>query len=59
MKMEPHFNNMIKLDWNLEAVGDKSDYVVKLSETILKFAKNICKVMNEDYLLNFLAKVAE
>ena len=50
---------MIKLDWNLEAVGDKSDYVVKLSETVLKFAKNICTVMNEDYLLNFLAKVAE
>ncbi|OMJ76940.1 hypothetical protein SteCoe_23564 [Stentor coeruleus] len=59
MKMEPHFSNMIKLDWNMEAVGDKSDYVVKLSETILKFAKNICTVMNEDYLLNFLAKVAE
>ena len=50
---------MIKLDWTTDDVGDKSDYVVKLTDTVLKFARNICNVMNEDYLLNFLYKVAE
>lgn len=59
LKIEPHFVAMIKLDWTTDDVGDKSDYVVKLTDTVLKFARNICNVMNEDYLLNFLYKVAE
>lgn len=50
---------MTKVDWTLDIVGDKSEYVIKLTETILKFVKNIYNVLNEDYLLNFLNKVTE
>ena len=57
--MEPHFLTMTRLDWNKEEVGDKSEYVVKLSDNISKFAKNILNVLNEDYLLNLLNKIAE
>jgi hypothetical protein len=59
LKIDPHFSNMTKLDWNLEAVGDKSDYIMKISEILVKFCKNIQSVLNEDYLLNFFNKLAE
>ena len=59
IKMDPNFAIMVKIDWNKDEVGDKSDYVVKLADVIIKFVKNISNVLNEDYLLNFLNKVAE
>ena len=59
IKMDPNFAIMVKIYWNKDEVGDKSDYVVKLADVIIKFVKNISNVLNEDYLLNFLNKVAE
>jgi hypothetical protein len=59
LKIDPHFANMVKVDWNLEAAGDKSEYTARISDILLKFCKNIQKVLNEDYLLNFFNKIAE
>jgi hypothetical protein len=51
---------MTKIDWTeISSVGDKSDYIVKITEILLKFAKNISTVLNEDYLHNLLIKIAE
>lgn len=50
---------MTKLDWNMEVAGDKSDYIVKISDVLVRFNKNIQNVLNEDYLLNFFNRLAE
>jgi len=58
-KMEPNFVTMTRMNWLLEGVGDKSEYIVKLNEVVLGYSKNISTVLNEDYYVTFLNKLAE
>ena len=58
-KIEPHFTAMQKANWVLEEVGDKSEYCVKITEVLLGICSRVTEVLNEDYLLTYLNKVAE
>ena len=57
--IDPHLVIMSKMNWMSEDVGDKSEYVVTLTNVVYKTCHSIAKVINEDYLMNFLTKLTE
>lgn len=50
---------MIKSNWVLDGVGDKSEYVSRLSEVLLQISDRISRSLNEEYYLTFLNKLVE
>lgn len=57
-RLEPQFNNMTKASWVLESVGDKSEYVYRMTEVLVQYSDKI-SVLNEDFYLTYLTKLAE
>lgn len=49
---------MIKANWVLESVGDKSEYVYRMTEVLVQYSDKI-SVLNEDFYLTYLTKLAE
>ena len=57
-RLEPQLNNMTKVNWVLESVGDKSEYVYRMTEVLVQYSDKI-SVLNEDFYLTYLTKLAE
>lgn len=58
LRLEPEFNNMLRINWEkLERVGDISDYVKGIKLLLEKHVKNVKNFLSDVYFIFYLNKV--